>query len=324
MRTRNTMILTCLLFSFILGAQSVTPQEGYITVKGGNIWYKIINEGSGIPLIHVHGGPGGTSCGAISFYERMNNDRPVILFDQLGSGFSDPSHDTNLWKLPEFVDQLDSVINFLQLANYHLLGSSWGASIVIEFILTRDTSGLKAVIFSGPLLGTNKWMEDAKILVSELPSSVRDTISKYEAIEDYDNINYQIATDKFYAKHMMRNTKVHQKNKYCVGARFNNSIYQYMWGPTEFNATGTLRSFNRIPDLPKIKHPTLFIAGEYDEVRTETLYYYQSLVEGSQVAVVPESGHSIRYDNPEQYYLELHAFLESIERAEIIGTKINP
>jgi proline iminopeptidase len=32
--------------------------EGYIEVTGGQIWYKIVGEGDGVPLLLLHGGPG--------------------------------------------------------------------------------------------------------------------------------------------------------------------------------------------------------------------------------------------------------------------------
>lgn len=33
-------------------------REGFVPVTGGQVWYQVIGEGDGIPLIAVHGGPG--------------------------------------------------------------------------------------------------------------------------------------------------------------------------------------------------------------------------------------------------------------------------
>jgi proline iminopeptidase len=304
-----------LSLSFICASQNPKPGEGFVNVEGGRIWYKVIGEGDGVPLMVVHGGPGGRSCGSISAYSRMANDRPVIVFDQLESGFSDRPNDTSLWKLPYFVQQVEAVKNALKLKEFHLLGSSWGGAVVIEYMLTSNSDKVASVIFSGPLLSTPKWMEDAKILLSELPSEIQDTIYKYEALEQYYAPAYQAATDSFYSHYLSRtNWPPKRTRAECQGSKgFNVAIYYYMWGPTEFTATGTLKNFDRTDRLHELKLPVLFIAGEYDEVRAETLFGFQKEVEGAQSAIIPGAGHAKTTDNPDAFFKVLGEFLNSVE-----------
>ena len=56
----------------------------------------------------LHGGPGGTSK---SFYQfaSLGEDRPVIIFDQLGSGRSGYHTDTALLKVENFVEQVEAL-----------------------------------------------------------------------------------------------------------------------------------------------------------------------------------------------------------------------
>ena len=75
-----------ILFLFILLSlhftglcQNLMPQEGYINVIGGRIWYKVVGEDSGIPLLIIHGGPGGRSCISISAYSALGDERPIIF-----------------------------------------------------------------------------------------------------------------------------------------------------------------------------------------------------------------------------------------------------
>ena len=115
----------------------------------------------------------------------MENERPVVFFDQLESGMSDRPNDTSLWKISNFVDQLDTIQKALNLEEFHLLGSSWGGAVVIEYLLSDYEGIVKSAIFSGPLLSTPKWISDAEILLSRLPQSVQDTIKKYEALKKF-------------------------------------------------------------------------------------------------------------------------------------------
>ncbi len=296
-------------------SESLKPHEGYVDVTGGKIWYKIIGEGPGKPLMVMHGGPGGRSCGSIAAYEVLANERPVIFFDQLESGLSDHPNDTNLWKVPYFVEQVEALRQKLKLDDFHLLGSSWGGSIAVEYMITKNTDAIASVIFAGPLIGTPQWMKDSKVLISRLSQSVQDTINKYEALGDYSSQAYQAATDTFNITFGSRKKGPRVQAPECEGVPpSNKAIYNYMWGPTEFNATGTLRDFDRVGDLHTITKPTLFIGGEFDEVLPETLYYYQTLVPGSKVSIVPNAGHAKTRDNPEDYMRMLKEFLAEVEK----------
>ena len=66
----------------------------------------------------------------------------------------------------------------LNLKELHILGDSWGSAVLIEYMLTKKPKGVKSIIFSGPLLSTPVWIQDAKILLSELPQNIQDTIQK--------------------------------------------------------------------------------------------------------------------------------------------------
>ena len=293
--------------------RSLQPHEGYVEVTGGKIWYKVIGSGAGKPLMVMHGGPGGRSCGAIAAYQALASDRPIIFFDQLESGLSDHPNDTSLWKPQYFALQVEALKQKLNLDEFHLLGSSWGGSVAIEYMATQNTDAVASVIFSGPLISTPQWMKDSKVLISKLSQPVQDTINKYEALQDYTAPAYLAATDTFYANFLSRK-KGGALAVECDGVpKSNKGIYEYMWGPTEFNATGTLRTFDRINDLKDIQQPTLFIGGEFDEVLPETLYYYQTLVPGSQVAIVPNAGHNKTGDNPADFMRMIGTFLSEVE-----------
>jgi proline iminopeptidase len=111
----------------------------------------------------------------------LGRDRPVNLYDQLGSGRSKAPADTTRGRLERFVDELDAVRSALHLKQTHLYGSSWGGTIVLEYLLTRHPRGVGSVIFASPLISTPRWMADARRLMSTLPDSVQTTLEQHEA-----------------------------------------------------------------------------------------------------------------------------------------------
>jgi proline iminopeptidase len=316
--TRMKYLLLLLILFIVTGFNSQTSaqaRQGYVQVKGGRIWYKIVGSGKGTPLLVLHGGPGSRSCGDVAGYCALGNDRTVILYDQLGSGFSDRPTDTTLWVLPRFVDEVTALRKALNLKEVNILGSSWGAAVVAEYMITQKPEGIKSVIFAGPLLGTARWIKDAQILLAQMPKNLQDTINKYESLKQYNAPAYVAATDSFYSRYLDRKQYPAPKSPACEGAKgFNTQVYNYMWGPTEFNCTGTLKTWTRIPQLHQITQPVLFIAGQYDEARPETMYEFQKLVKGSKVAIVPNAGHHKLQDNPEAYIGEIRKFLNGVDK----------
>jgi len=307
-------LLVFFTFTIITTGQNLEPGEGYVNVEGGRIWYKIVGKGNGIPLLRIHGGPGSRSCASIPGYSLLGVDRPVIFYDQLGSGNSDRPTDNKLWQLPRFVDEIDYLRKALNLKELHIIGDSWGSAVLVEYMLTKKTKGVKSVIFSGPLLSTPIWIKDAKILLKELPQNIQDTIYKYERLKNYKSPSYIKATNYFYSRFLSVKKWPIVSPSTCEGVPgFNEQPYNYMWGPTEFNATGTLKNFDRTSRLHEIKQPVLFIAGQFDEARPETMYSFQKLVPGSKVVIIENAGHKKAIDQPVLYTNALRDFLNTVE-----------
>lgn len=318
MNTKHLLVILTLFilcFSCKTANKKAIKKEGFVAVEGGKIWYKIVGDGKGIPLLVLHGGPGSKSCGTMPTYSLMGNERPIIFYDQLGSGNSERPTDTTLWRAERFADEINHLRKALNLKKVHIIGQSWGGALLAEYMATKNTKGVKSVIFSSPLISTPMWIEDANLLVSQLPSHIKDTIKKYEALKDYRAKEYLKATDSFYARHLTRRPWPRKKAKACENyGSSNRFIYNYMWGPTEFNATGTLKHFDRTADLKNITPPILFMAGEFDEARPETMYKFQKMVPHSKVEIIKDAAHATANDQPEQVIQVLNSFLKSVEQ----------
>lgn len=106
-------------------------ETGMIDVPGGKVQYRVYGKDKkGTPLVCVHGGPGGNYS---AFYKQiyLAEDRPVIMYDQLGCPFSeiDEAYQTadqvkSLYTIDRYCDELDSVINYFELDNFVLFGTS--------------------------------------------------------------------------------------------------------------------------------------------------------------------------------------------------------
>ncbi|HEY9442325.1 MAG TPA: proline iminopeptidase-family hydrolase [Gemmatimonadales bacterium] len=285
------------------------PGEAYLAVPDGRIWYKKTGAGSGTPVILLHGGPGYNS-----FYlkplEALGDDRPVIRYDQLGSGRSGPMTDTSLMTIPHFVRELDSLRAALRYDRIHLLGHSWGTILAFEYYGAHPEHVVSLTLGSAAL-DIPTWERNARRLVGTLSDSAQRAIRVREAEQKFDAPDYQRALEEFYGKYVWRHPVEADLDSTIKTA--NMQIYNYMQGPSEFTISGTLKTYDVTHLLPTIKVPTLYTVGQFDEADPPTIRRFASLTPGATVEVIPGAAHITTWDNPEVMVRVVRRFLRKVD-----------
>src|SRR5688572_25663324 len=160
--------ILALFLAVVLGACSGSnrpvPGDGRLPVEGGSIFYRVVGAGTGVPVVLLHGGPGYTSH-YLEPLTALADDRPVVLYDQLGSGRSDRVTDTTLFRIDRYVRELDSLRRALRLTKVHLYGHSWGTMLALEYLATKP-AGIVSVTLASPVITTASWAADGKALVA--------------------------------------------------------------------------------------------------------------------------------------------------------------
>lgn len=315
-------LLCCgLTIASVLGCAPATPPtsatpvkpEGFVTVPGGKVHYRIMGGGPKTPLLLLHGGPGGRSC-VFSVLAGLATDRQVILYDQLGSGRSDRPNDLGLWRTDRFVEELDAVRKALGLRDVHILGHSWGGTLATEYLLTKGQQGVRSVILSSPLISTPRWLADTRRLRTTLPDAVQSTLNKCEAVETADDPACVAANDIF-EEHFVRGAKALPAIPECEGVTGGDEVYRHMWGAGEFTSTGLLRDYDRTDRLGELKLPVLFLSGRHDEAAPETIADFGRRVPGAKVRVLEQSAHATYRTETAEYVRIVREFLNEVEGA---------
>ena len=312
MRSRWLVVLAvvALAASGCERAAPVASGEGFIDVPGGPVWYRVVGAGRHTPLLLVHGGPGGDSC-VMSALGELGGERPVVFYDQLGSGRSRRPTDLSLFRLDRFVEELDTVRRRLGLTRVHLLGHSWGGALVLEYVLRKGTAGVESLVLAGPLVSTRDWVADADVLRRALPPEVQAALLRHEAAGTTTSAEYLDARAEYYARYLYHHPK--PPIPACTGRGWNQVVYELMWGATELTCTGTLRDFDVTARLAEIHVPVLLMVGEFDELRAETARRYARLLPRAQVAVIEDAGHMSMVDQPEKVKAVVRGFLAEVE-----------
>ena len=313
MRRFITLIALLASLATALGAQKpeLKDGEGYVSVPGGRLWYRVVGQGPRTPLLVVHG-----CCGVGSYYlaplTALADDRPVIFYDQIDNGRSDRTNDTTYWRMAHFVEEIKRVRETLGLREIHLYAHSFGAAIATEYMLTKPR-GVRSLVLAGAQLDMSRTADDMAPLLAALPDSTRRAIVDHERDGTTSTPAYQKAMLQFMQRYYARRLPW-SADLDSSFAHFNQPMATFIYGAALTGVTGWMRGYKHGAELNAIEVPTLIMLGRYDEVSTASARRYQTLIPGSRVAIFEESGHLPMQDEPEKYVSLLRAFLRSTER----------
>ncbi len=245
---------------------------------------------------------------------RLADNRQVVIYDQLGGGRSSPT-EKKRWKVQTFVHELELLVKHLGFKQFHLFGGSWGTTLALEYYLKgRNRSKVASLIFQSPMFSAADWQRDANQLIAKLPESERKVIRYCHEINATDSKVYKDAKKLYYARHVCRN-RAKLKHRTAVKNPHGDQIYEYMWGASEFSATGTLKNYTRVSQLKKIGCTTLLICGEYDEARPNTAKQYAKKIPDAEFVEIKNASHTILTEKPAQLVKTIRQFINRIDKA---------
>lgn len=241
-------------------------KEGKMPFLGYETYYRIVNpEGKKTPLLLLHGGPGSTHNYFEVFDEfAQKDDRPLIMYDQIGCGESMITGHPELFNAETWMDELEAIRAHLNLEKLHILGQSWGGMLSIWYALERKPNGVKSYILSSTLSSAKLWKTEQHRRIKYLPKEMQEAIYKAEESNNYTSDDYLKALDEFMIRHAfgpitddlhecLRRPRKSGTEAYVVG-----------WGENEFTPTGTLSGYEFTDRLHEIKTPCLITNGQED------------------------------------------------------------
>jgi proline-specific peptidase len=288
----------------------IKAEEGKINVGGHQVWYRSVGTG-GIPVLTLHGGPG-AGHDYLEPLQELAAGRSVIFYDQLGCGKSDQPDDRSLWRIDRFVAEVETVRDALGLQQVHLFGHSWGGWLAIEYMLSRP-QGVASLILASTSTSLPQFVAETTRLKSELPSEIRQTLQRYEALGDYHHPDYEAAVLEFYKSHLCRLDPWPETLLRSVENLDGNAVYETMNGPNEFIVIGNLKTWERTNRLAEISVPTLITAGRYDELTPACAETLHRGIPHSHRVIFEESAHLAYLEEPDKYRQVLADFIVESE-----------
>lgn len=287
-----------------------SARAGRIAVPGGTVRYRVMGGGPGIPLLTLHGGPGG---GMVSLkpLRRLADERPVIFYDQLGCGRSDTPNDLSLWTVDRFIEEIDAVRRHLGLEEVHLFGHSWGGMLAIDYLLQRP-AGVRSVILSNTIASMSAYLHEAWRLVEEMPAVARDALLRHRT-RIGGSLSYQAALMWLRLRHVVRLRFLPDLLPILTSMvlMLRSPSFWYMWGADDLHVTGTLHDWERVHRLYEIDTPALVLAGEFDETTPRLAHDIAEGLRDARVHILEGCSHMAFFERPRAYMDTVRPFLEA-------------
>ncbi|AXE61063.1 prolyl aminopeptidase [[Mycoplasma] phocae] len=283
--------------------------RGYLKVDEiHDIYYEEVGNPNGLPILFIHGGPGG----GISESNRQYFDPKiyrVILFDQRGCGKSTPSACIQKNTTAHLVDDIERLREKLNIDKFILFGGSWGSALGLIYAINYPKR-VAAMILRGVFLAReedDRWLyqegasyffpEDYEEFISICSKSKRSNIiSAYHELLNSENTEIAEKAAYHWAKWelglitlnklpMIEEILADKKANLELAKLENHYFYNHVF----------LEDRNYIlNNVDKIKNiKTIIVHGRYDmDCRPVGAYLLHKVMSNSELRIIDESGHS--------------------------------
>lgn len=267
----------------------------------------------GIPVVVLHGGPGGGSSPVQrrffdpSFYR-------IILFDQRGAGKSAPRGETRENTVADLVADLERIRKHLDIEKWLVFGGSWGSTLAMAYGVVHPDHCLgfilRGVFLMSPseiawfLVGTRQFYPElwAPLMLKLLKACGKthenlDTLAYIDILNLLETLLHSgqsdLADEVFQAfgqfeqdlMTLLPQDRFEATAEHCkTVAKIEQHFFKHNYPETA----------HLLEQLVKVKHlPCTIVQGRYDVVCPPiTAYKVHQIWQGSKLVMVPNGGHS--------------------------------
>jgi len=275
------------------------------------------------PVLYVHGGPGGAvraeHISALQPLAKLGHD--LYFYDQIGSGQSGRLREVSDYSVARHCADLRAVIEQIGAAKVILIGHSWGAVLVANYLQTYADDRVEKVVFEvpGPILPINEALKDqpsdpqlglvspafSNAQANSAASNARVACVKAAAM----HFGFKWASDQEMDSYMDLWNQSLSRSTVCNA---DTKLPEYA-GAGYYAHIMTIRSFRNVQNkreaLLNVKVPVLVLKAQCDNQPWGYAAEYLSLFSNSALGIVEQAGHNMALEQPRLYVERISAFL---------------
>jgi pimeloyl-ACP methyl ester carboxylesterase len=266
------------------------------TGDGVGLAVEVAGEGPGLLLVH---GLGGAKEDFTDHVPALARDYTVVIFDHRGHGASDKPTDRGAYSIDRLATDILEVVDAVGLDRFRLLGHSMGGMVArqiplraperVEALVMMDTSG-------GPIPGFDPTLMDAaaEVAFTRGKAALKELLDLAQVLET-PAYKRELAERPGY--------RAFQERKWA-------DISEIMWG-----AMAVALAYQ--PDdlaalAAAVNFPMLVLVGSQDTPFVAASREMTAAIDGAQLVIIPDAGHSPQFENPGVWIDALTRFLASV------------
>ena len=299
----HVALAAALLCCSTLPAHAAAGPGTLVKAPGATLYVEVHGAaGAGVPFVVVNGGPGFSHDFMLcsDAWDALAKKRPVVFYDQRGTGKSPDLAVGQSCNLADQIDDLDAVRAHLNAPKIDLLGSSWGGYLVMAYA-ARHPERIRHLVI---LDSAAPKQSDTKYLFKEV---YPDAVERQEGFAFADELGDAKASEAglreylgmiFYSPEKRDVFLTRFAPTMVLSKKVNQSIFS------------DLGRFDLNPELHKFNFPTLVVTGRYDmNVAPIVAWNIHRAIPGSKFVVFERSGHFPFYEEPEAFVRVIEEFL---------------
>lgn len=259
--------------------------KGFLQCGRNEIYFECSGKKDGLPIVIVHGGPGGGTNPGLRRYFNPEIYH-IILFDQRGCGLSRPhaSDDQDLSDNTThlLIEDMEALKRHLGLEKWVVFGGSWGSTLALSYAINHPES-VMGLVLRGIFLvrpsellwfyqdgASHVWPDLWENYIAPIPQDERhDLLTAFYKRLHGDNRAEQLACARAWSQWEGATLSIHGRS--AMSDKFDEDAFVIAFARIEswyFQNKAFLPSENWILDnIDAIRHiPTHIIQGRYDLV----------------------------------------------------------
>lgn len=315
-RMRHPSLLLVLLATSICCAQQPAPHTGSVHTPDADLatfaYGSTITAAHGaLPVIVVNGGPGLSHLYLIHnnvWTRRVAQQRPVIFYDQRGTGASRLLHADASQSMEAQVADLEAVRASLHAEKVDLAGDSYGGLLAAAYAAAHPEHVNALILSDSATPGFSHLHPRLEEVFPDVVAHVKEESAKLQGQPD---AKARIADLDFAAHMRMIFYSETLYNQFA--AALPESGLSAATGDAVSNA---VEKIDLTEQMKQFRFPTLVIQGRFDmNVTPDVSWMVAHLIPGAELVWFEKSGHLPYYEEPDKYVSVVTAFLKAHDPA---------
>ena len=272
------------------------------------IFWERSGNPEGIPVIVIHGGPGGGS--QPSYRQYFNPEKfDIIQFDQRGCGKSTPHAELAENNTQASVQDIEALREYFGIEQWHVFGGSWGSTLSLIYAQHHPNRVLSLVLRGIFMCRKSElhwfYQDGASHIFPDAFDAYRDHIpveEQHDLIQAYyrrltdENVEIRRAAAREWTRWEMATSRLFPDPEYLDKAEDLDFAVAFARIECHYfiNAIFVEEAYI-LKNIELVSHiPTVIVQGRYDVVcPAKSAWELHKAMKTSQLILVPDAGHSM-------------------------------